>query len=350
MSETLEPRKVERPFLGRWVVTALALLLRSPVSFGAAVALLAIFSLLGTGMVPARLIDAGWTLVAGSLLLPLFWVVLSLLARRSDRAVGRSELLQHASSRSVWGGGLLPGCLLASAGWLLHWTLWASPFVANFIGSYTWNCLLLIAPLGVCYFPLMALAPGLTVLEACQLSQKASRLNGEWIIVLFVAALSLTADAFARASPGGDIISAAILVFIAVFNYVAYRDIFERRTDYATESVFAFRPRRSLPPATPLPPDGPRPPGRPRPPSGPWVDSACVSLLRELASDMSQPRQACPVRTPRQRPTARTKVCSRTAPPPPPAPPARKRAPPASNCRSHSAPGAHTQRARKPRD
>jgi hypothetical protein len=272
MSETLEPRRVEKPFLGRWVMTALALLVRSPVSFGAAVALLAISGLLSTDIVPARLIDAGWTIVAGSLLLPLFWVVLSLLSRRSDRAFGRSELLQHAASGSAWGGGLLPGCLLASVGSLLHWALSASPFLAEFIGSYTWNCLLLVGPLGVCYFPLMALAPGLTIFDACQLSKKASQLNGEWVIVLFVGALSLTADGFARAGPAGDIVSAAILVFIGVFNYVAYRDIFERRTDYATESVFAFQPRKSLPPARPGPSNGPRPAARPRPPSGPWMD------------------------------------------------------------------------------
>jgi hypothetical protein len=231
------------------------------VSFGAAVALCAISGLLGTEIVPARLIDAGWTLVVGSLLLPLFWIVLSLLSRRSDRAFGRSELLQHAACRNAWGGGLLPGCLLASVGWLLHWALSGSPVMADFIGSYIWNCVLLVAPLGVCYFPLMALAPGLTILDARQLSRNASRLNGEWIIVLFVAALSLTADGFARAGPAGNIVSAAIIVFIGVFNYVAYRDIFERRTDYATESVIAFEPRRSLRPARPRPSNGPRPAG-----------------------------------------------------------------------------------------
>ncbi len=267
MSETLEPRKVEKPFLGRWVMTALALLVRSPVSFGAAVALLAISGLLSADIVPARL-----TIVASSLLLPPYWVVLSLLSRRSDRAFGRAELLQHAASRSAWGGGLLPGCLLASVGWLLHWALSGNSFLADFIGSYTWNCLLLVAPLGVCYFPLMALAPGLTILDAYQLSKKASRLNGEWLIVLFVGALSLTADGFALAGPAGDIVSAAILVFTGVFNYVAYRDIFERRTDYASESVFAFQPRKSLPPARLRPSNGPRPVGRPRPPSGPWMD------------------------------------------------------------------------------
>lgn len=272
MSETLEPRKVEKPFLGRWVMAAFALIVRSPVCFGAAVALLAISGLLSTEIVPARLIDAGWTLVIGSLLLPFFWVVLSLLSRRSDRAFGRAELLQHAASRSAWGGGLLPGSLLASVGWLLHWALSGSPSLTQVVGSCTWNCLLLVAPLGVCYFPLMALAPGLAVLDACQLSKKASRLNGEWIIVLFVAALALTADGFARAGPAGDIVWAAILVFIGVFNYVAYRDIFERRADYATESVFALQPRRSLPPARPRPSNGPGPVAGPRPPPGPWVD------------------------------------------------------------------------------
>lgn len=272
MSETLEPRKVEKPFLGRWVFTTLALLVRSPVSFGAAVAVVAIASLLDAEVVPASLIEAGWTLAAGSLLLPLLWVVSSLLARRSDRDFRRSELLQHAASSSVRGGGLLPGCLLASMGWLLHWALSGSPILADFVGSYMWSCLLLVGPLGVCYFPLMALAPGLTVLESCQLSKRASRLNGEWVIVFFIAVLSLTADAFTRAGPAGDIVSAAILVFIGVFNYVAYRDIFERRADYAAQSALAFQPRRSLPPARPRPLKGPRPAGTPLPPRGSWMD------------------------------------------------------------------------------
>jgi hypothetical protein len=245
MSETLEPRQVDRPYLARWVRTTFALLASAPTAFGAAVALLATFDLVGSDMEPASLVDAGFTIVVGALLLPACWIVLSLLSRQSDRAFGRSELLQHAISRGVWGGGLLTGCLLASVSWLLHWALSSSPVLADFIGSCTWNCLLLVAPLGVCYFPLMALAPGLTVIEACQLSRKASRLNGEWVILTFVAALSLAADGIARALPAGALVTAAILVFIGVFNYVAYRDIFERRADYAVESVFAAaRPRR----------------------------------------------------------------------------------------------------------
>lgn len=246
MSETLEPRQVDKPFLARWVRTTFALLVSSPATFGAAIALVATFGLVGSDILPARLVDAGFTIVVGALLLPLFWIVLSLLSRQSDRAFARSDLLQHAASRSVWAGGLLTGCLLASASWLLHWALSANPILAGYAGSCTWNCLLLVAPLGVCYFPLMALAPSLTVIEACQLSKKASRLNGEWMVLVFIGALSLAADGIARALPAGEIATAAILVFIGIFNYVAYRDIFERRADYATESALAAaRPRRS---------------------------------------------------------------------------------------------------------
>ncbi|MGH8288031.1 MAG: hypothetical protein ACREV7_03265 [Steroidobacteraceae bacterium] len=269
MSETLEPRQVEKPFLGRWVGTTLALLARSPIAFGAAVALLAILDLFYTDVVPERLVSAGLTLIVGALLLPAFWIVMSALSRHSDRALGRSELLQLAASTRLWGGGLLPGCLLAGVNCVLHWAFPANPVIAGVIGSYTLNCLLLLAPLGVCYFPLLALAPGLTMIDACRLSKKAVRLNDEWIIVMFVAALSLAPDVFAREVPAGVIVTAAFLVFIGVFNYVAYRDIFERRLDYAAQRVFAARPRKALAPKRPR---SPPPPERPRPPTGPWVD------------------------------------------------------------------------------
>lgn len=269
MSETLEPRRVEKPFLERWVRATLALLARSPATFGAAVAALAIIDLFYIDVVPQRLIDAGSSLIVGALLLPVFWIAMSLLSRRSDRGLDRSALLDLAASRHIWACGLLPGCVLAGANCLLHWALSASPAYADIIGSYTLNCLLLVSPLGVCYFPLVALSPGLSMSEACQLSKKASRLNGEWGIVIFVTALSLAPDAFARAVPAGLIVTAVFLVFIGVFNYVAYLDIFERRVNYAVQPVFAARRRRA--PALKGPPPPP-PPERPRPPTGPWVD------------------------------------------------------------------------------
>lgn len=283
MSETLEPREVDKPFLGRWVRATLTLLARSPTIFGAVVAVLAILDLLYMDLMPRYLIEAGSTLVVGALLLPAFWIAMSLLSRQSDRAFGRSELLQLAASRRLWAAALLPGCLLASINWLLHWALSASPIVAGVIGSYTLNCLLLVASLGVCYFPLIAFAPGLTMLEAGQLSKKASRLNSEWLIVLFVSALSLAPDVFSRAVPAGLIVTAAFLVFIGVFNYVAYLDIFERRLDYVTQPAFAPRTRQAPAPERPgprppPPADGPRPPpppDKPRPP-GPWVTSSAA--------------------------------------------------------------------------
>lgn len=243
MSETLEPRQVEKPFLGRWIRTTFALLASSPATFGAVVAALAVFDLLYIDVVPRSLGESGLTLVVGAVLLPAFWIAMSLLSRRADRAVDRSELPQLAVCGRTMSGALLPGCLLASVNWLLHWALSASPAIADAIGSYTLNFVLLVAPMGVCYFPLMALVPDLSIAEAWRLSRTAARLNDEWIIVTFVAVLSVGPDVFARAVPAGLIVTAAFLVFVGVFNYVAYRDIFERRPDYATESVFAARAR-----------------------------------------------------------------------------------------------------------
>lgn len=271
MSDELEPRRVERPFLGRWARATLALLARSPATFGAAVALLAILELFYIDVVRDHLGEAGLTPVAGALLLPVFWIAMGLLSRRADRGLDRSGLREFALSGHLWACALVPGCLLAGVNGLLRWALSGSPAYADMIGSYTLNCLLMVSALGVCYFPLAALVPGLSMRDACQLSRKASRLNGEWAIVIFITALSLAPDVFARPVPAGLIVTAAFLVFIGVFNYVAYLDIFERRVDYATQPVLA--PRRRSAPAlkSPRPPP---PPVRPRPPTGPWVDSA----------------------------------------------------------------------------
>ena len=278
MSETLEPRQVDRPFLGRWVRSTFALLASSPRTFGAAIVLLAVLDLFYLDVVPVRLIDAGLTPVVGALLLPVFWIAISLLSRKSDRTFGRSEQAELVVSGRTWTGGLLPGCMLAVVNWLLHWALSASPDYAGIIGSYTLNSLLLVASVGVCYFPLLALAPGLTLVEALQLSRKASSLNGEWLIVTFVTVLSLVPDAFAHAVPAGVIVTAAVLVFIGVFNYVAYLDIFERRLDRVRQPVFAPRARNV--PALKRPGSAP-PPERPRPPPpGPWVDRSRTISLR----------------------------------------------------------------------
>lgn len=270
MSETLEPRQVGRPFLGRWVRSTFALLASSPWTFAAAVILLAIFDLFYIDVVPVRLSDAGLTPVVGALLLPIFWIAISLLSRQSDRARGRCEQLDRVVFGRVCAGGLLPGAVLATVNWLLHWALSASPDYAAVIGSYTLNFLLLVASLGVCYFPLVALVPGLTTVEAWQLARKASSLNSGWVIVTFVTVLSVVPDAFAHAVPAGVIVTAAVLVFLGVFNYVAYVDIFERRLDYLSQPAFAPRSRNV--PALKRPGSAPPPP-RPRPPPpGPWVD------------------------------------------------------------------------------
>jgi hypothetical protein len=61
----------------------------------------------------------------------------------------------------------------------------------------------------------------LPIVGAWQLSRKASRLNGQLVVVLFVAVLSLAAEAFARAGPAGETGTAVIGVFLGVFTLFA---------------------------------------------------------------------------------------------------------------------------------
>lgn len=255
MSVTLEPRKVEKPFLFRWVRSTCLLILASPVTFVAVIALLALLHLTASELASMPLIEhTGVILAVGLLLLPVLWIALSVLARRSDRPMSHSELRAQLLGARVWGGGLLPGCLLACASWLVRWALARSGAVADVVGSNIWNTLLIVVPLGVCYCPLMGLAPGLSVADACLLSRAASRMNDGWVIVLFVAILSLIADGLQRAGVQPGLVGASFLVFIGVFSYVAYRDIFERRVDYAPQPVVA-RLRKAVPAgrAYPLP-------------------------------------------------------------------------------------------------
>jgi hypothetical protein len=248
MSEALEPREVEKPFLGRWLMMTLGLLLGAPVTFGVSIALVATISLLAARL-PTILLDTGIVLVTSVLLLLPLWTVLGLLARHAERSPGRTELL-HRMARGVVGASV-PACPLACVSWLVHWALAGSPAIAGVIGSLTWDTLLVVLPLGVCFCPLVALGSGLSVVDTYHLSRKASRLNGEATIVAFMAGLAALADWLAWVLPAAALITAAFLVFTGVFCYVAYRDIFERKTERAAQPVLA-RPGRRVPVRRPM--------------------------------------------------------------------------------------------------
>jgi len=94
MNQTLEPREVERPFIGRWLRTSLALIVRSPVQFGLLIVLLVCFDdaiWTSWGLRVAKL----WSNAFGALLLGLIWVFIAALARGADDT---SRVTSHGQS------------------------------------------------------------------------------------------------------------------------------------------------------------------------------------------------------------------------------------------------------------
>lgn len=56
-------------------------------------------------------------------------------------------------------------------------------------------------------------------------------------MMLFVGITALTADAISSVVPAYGMPMAATIVFLGVFNYVAYRDIFKRRSGNLPKAV-----------------------------------------------------------------------------------------------------------------
>jgi hypothetical protein len=65
----------------------------------------------------------------------------------------------------------------------------------------------------------------------------AARKNGAMEILLGVGIVVVASAALAQIAPVFGLIDAATLLFIGVFNYVAYRDVFERCSDTAPQAI-----------------------------------------------------------------------------------------------------------------
>jgi hypothetical protein len=62
-------------------------------------------------------------------------------------------------------------------------------------------------------------------------------MNGGGLLIILIGVLVLSAGALVSAVPAYGMTSAAFLVFMGVLNYVAYRDIFERRSGNLPKQV-----------------------------------------------------------------------------------------------------------------
>ena len=80
---------------------------------------------------------------------------------------------------------------------------------------------------GLCYAPLLVFWPELSPMEARRLSMTAMQINKALNVVLIALCIAVPLSLI----PSYGVTEAAWLVFMGILNYVAYRDIFERRDE-----------------------------------------------------------------------------------------------------------------------
>lgn len=243
MSTTLEPRKVDQPFVRRWLRMALELFVRAPMRFGILIALLGGVDHAAVALAQGVGIQRTWADRLGTLMVPLLWVLTSAIARGADDSRQSSEALASLGRRQVWLGALRAGVTLAVflsiAGWVLqglgqllspHRSQSYLQHPGELLDSIVANVLFLQSWVGLCYCPLLVLQPQLSPPEVSSMSRRASKINGNMLIFTFVGVITFGAASLASVLPLYGMTDAALLVFLGVLNYVAYRDIFERRS------------------------------------------------------------------------------------------------------------------------
>jgi hypothetical protein len=250
MSTTLEPREVEKPFLLRWLRMTCELFVRSPLRFGAVIALLGELDHAAVALAQASEFQRVWTDRLGTVVLPFLWILTSALARGADDPHQSSAALAALGRKRVWLSALRAGATLAVFLWIAFWALQGLGGLLSrhrpqgylqhpgeLLGSIVANVLFLQSWVGVCYCPLLVFQPQLSASEASSLSRRASKLNGNTLLLVFVGAITVGAVSLSSVLPLYGMTDAALLVFLGVLNYVAYRDMFERRSRNFPETV-----------------------------------------------------------------------------------------------------------------
>lgn len=214
---------------------ALQLMLRAPVRFSVAILLLGCVDAFVLNLLPS-VIPQPWTRRLGMLLLPLAWVVVAALARGADDPSQNWRVLKCFLKLRTWLAALAIGLGLIALDLIIQRLLFPNldsdsvklhpGRVLSLIGAQAW---IVTEAAGICFFPLLVLETGLSYQEVRHLSRSASEINGQREIARLMFALILAAAVLTLLAPAYGLSSAAWIVFVGVVNYVAYRDIFERR-------------------------------------------------------------------------------------------------------------------------
>jgi hypothetical protein len=251
VSQTLNPREVEKPFRMRWVSMTLQLMVRAPVRFGIAILLLGCLDALVLRSLPGR-IPRPWAIRLGMFLLPLAWVVTAALARGADNSTQSWKALRRLTRPIVWMSALAIGLGLVALDIAIqqllfpntHWeeVNLLSGRVLQFTGLQAW---MVMTAAGICFFPLLVLETGLSFSEVRRLSLSATEINGRHTLSWFMTWMICVAGIIQQLVPAYGLTMAIWVVFAGVLNYVAYRDIFERRSANLPQVVEAPVPARA---------------------------------------------------------------------------------------------------------
>jgi hypothetical protein len=259
MNATIEPREVTRPFARRWLRTALALILRSPVRFGLLIALLGCLDTSAVSFAAGYVVEKVWIDRLGIVALPLLWVLVSAVARGADDNSLTWQALSLLGRRSVWIGALTVGLGMAALNWLFHSLFHGYGAIAthnppdylqhqgDLLASIEASVVLVVGSVGLTYCPLLASVPELSALSASGLSKKADKVNGLVTILTMTSVLAIGAIYLTLAVPAYGMTTAAFLVFFGVLSYVAYRDIFEQRGANLPEPIVLPKAEIAIP-------------------------------------------------------------------------------------------------------
>jgi hypothetical protein len=253
MNATLDPREVDKPFVQRWLRAALALLIRSPFRFGILIAVLGCLDTSAMNLANGYVIERVWVDRLGMITLPLLWVFVSAIVRGADDGGRTWEALSNLRRRSVWMGALSVGVGMVALSWFVY-SLFSGfgalatrnphPYLqhqGDLLSSIEAGVMLIVSAGGLTYCPLLALVPEISASHARSLSKKAERINGLITIVTMTGILVIGAIYLTSALPAYGMTTAAFLVFFGVLNYVAYRDMFERRDENLPKQVMALQ-------------------------------------------------------------------------------------------------------------
>jgi hypothetical protein len=253
VSTFFEPRVVEKPYQRRWLRMTLQLVVRSPVRFAIMIALLAWLDTSALQWVQGVAIPRQWIERLGMVGLPFIWAAVAAIARGADDSTQTWRALEGFLRVRVWFAILMAGASLVALSWAVSSLLSpagaASSAYANQSGqllrTFGAQSVLVYMMFGPCFAPLCTLAPGLSVLEVLRLSHRATQINDLRVILLMM----LLVAGVLSFLPAFGMTAAAWLVFMGTLNYVAYRDIFERRAanfPLQTAGAQVLDSRRSL--------------------------------------------------------------------------------------------------------